>query len=66
MVERMNDTQEVTIDLNIKVNSDGILHDLGITTEGYNASSTRDVKDIINEDIDYFIEDLRRRVTIIQ
>lgn len=62
----MNESQEVNIDLNIKVNSDGIQHDLGIATEGYTASSTKDVKGIIEEDIDFFIEDLRRRVTIIQ
>ena len=62
----MNSTQEVNIDLDIRVNSDGIQHDLGITTEGYTASNTKDVKSIIEEDIAYFIEDLRRRVTIIQ
>lgn len=61
----MNDSQELTIKLTVTVNSEGIEHELETNTEGYNASKTRDIQEIINQDIDYFVEDLRRRVTII-
>jgi hypothetical protein len=62
----MNDSQELKINLVVTVNSDGIEHELDVNTEGYTASNTRDIQDIINEDIDYLVEDLRRRVTIIK
>ena len=61
----MNDSQELIIDLKIKVNNDGIEHQLDLNTEGYTSGNTRDIQDIVNEDIDYLLEDLRRRVTII-
>ena len=61
----MNDSQELIIDLKIKVNNDGIEHQLDLNVEGYTKSNTRDIQDIVNEDIDYLLEDLRRRVLIL-
>ena len=58
--------QEISIELNVLVNKNtGIEHGLDIETKGYTADDTQRIKDIINEDIRYFIEDIRRRITII-
>ncbi|MEE8598554.1 MAG: hypothetical protein V3S69_03435 [Dehalococcoidales bacterium] len=62
----MKDSQELKIDLSVTVNSDGIEHELALTMEGYTATNIRDIEEIVKEDIDYFVEDLRRRVTIIR
>jgi len=61
----MKESQELIIDLGVTVNSSGIEHELGLTMEGYTASQLRDIEEIIKQDIDFFVEDLRRRVTII-
>lgn len=62
----MKDNMELNVDLRVKLNSDGIEHELTLNMEGYTASNIRDIEEIIKEDIDYFVEDLRRRVTIIR
>lgn len=59
----MKDSMELNINLSVKMNSDGIEHELALNMEGYSASAGSDIEDIIKEDIDYFVEDLRRRVT---
>ena len=62
----MTSNQELKIDLSVTVNSDGIEHELGLNMEGYTASQVRDIEEIVKEDIDFLVEDLRRRVTIIK
>jgi hypothetical protein len=62
----MKNSQELKIDLTVTVNSDGIEHELALNMEGYTASQVRDIEDIIKEDVDFLVEDLRRRVTIIK
>jgi hypothetical protein len=62
----MKNNMELNVDLSVTVNSDGIEHELSLNMEGYTASQVRDIEDIIKEDIDYFVEDLRRRVTILK
>lgn len=62
----MKDSMELIVDLRVKLNSDGIEHELALNMEGYTASNIRDIEEIIKQDIDYFVEDLRRRVTIIK
>jgi hypothetical protein len=61
----MKSDQELKIDLTVTVNNSGIEHELALNMEGYTASKVRDIEEIIKEDIDYFVEDLRRRVTTI-
>ena len=61
----MNKEQELILNLRVTVNSAGIEHELDLNVEGYTKSKTQDIQDIVNEDIDYLVEDLRRRVTII-
>lgn len=61
----MNASQELIVNLRVTVSSTGIEHELDLNVEGYSKSKTQDIQDIINEDIDYLVEDLRRRVTII-
>ena len=61
----MNNSQELILNLRVTVNSTGIEHEPDLNVEGYNKQDTGDIQDIINEDIDYLVEDLRRRVTII-
>lgn len=55
--------KELYFVLTVKQNSDGIEHELDINIEGYPLSATQDIQDIVKEDVDYLVEDLRRRVT---
>ena len=61
----MTNEQELILNLRVTVTSKGIEHELDLNVDGYSKKSTQDIQDIINEDIDYLVEDLRRRVTII-
>lgn len=62
----MSDTKELSITLTVKQNSKEIEHEVDVAIEGYNKSQIADIQDIINEDVDFFVEDLRRRVGVIR
>lgn len=61
----MKASQELILNLRVTVDSKGIEHELDLNVEGYSKKDTQDIQDIVNEDIDFLVEDLRRRVTII-
>ena len=60
----METEKELSFTLDVKHTSKGLEHELSISTDGFNKSETQDITDIVNEDVDYFIEDIRRRVRI--
>ena len=60
-----NIDKELSFTLTVKVNSKGIEHELDVLTDGYTATEQQDVRDLINEDVDYLVEDMRRRVAVI-
>lgn len=62
----MDNKRELNITLNVQVTTDGVEHELTTSTDGYTADQTRDIQDIVNQDVDYFLEDIRRRVLIIK
>lgn len=61
----MGDDKELSFTLTVKVNQEGIEHELDVVSNGYTKSETQDVRDIINDDVDYLVEDMRRRVMAI-
>jgi len=57
--------RELSFTLTVKLDKKGVEHDLQMNVEGYTKSATADVQDIVNEDVDFLVEDMRRRVSIL-
>jgi hypothetical protein len=57
---------ELIIQLTVKVYKNTVQHELYINADNYNYARKRDVEQIINEDVDYLLEDMRRRVIPLQ
>jgi len=58
----MGDDTELSLTLTVKVRTDGVEHDLNVISSGYTSKQDSDVRQVINEDVKFLVEDLVRRV----
>jgi hypothetical protein len=57
-------TKELSFELSVKQTVEGIEHELDVNLSGYNKQTTNDIEEIVKQNVDYFVEDLQRRVGI--